>query len=152
MAHKIKPENISKMADKIIQKHAYKNGTFLHLPMYDGISIIAAYYFWMPIYKMLVKAELIDSDLIAGEFMIQNEFAVSKGKIYWPPIDEEREVFDLTCMGFDLLANLIDEVNWLNIIPSPPGDHSSFTVKNSFIKQCYPPVKTKREKKQTNEH
>lgn len=143
MAQKIQPEDISKIAEKIIKQHAYKNGVYLHLPIHDGISLIAADYFWLGTYKILIKAGLIDKNLNVSEFMLKNGFAVTWHQIEEVDVDTEPIELDLppendylTCMGFDFLMNLMQMVSNDNQKLIPPGESGSWTEKIEFIK-CY---------------
>lgn len=124
MAQKIKPENISTTAEKIIKKHARKKKGNKYCLLKDGINTVAGNFFWLPVYKMFIQSGLIDPMLTANDFMINKGFAVSWNELKGEPVGIGGERFCLTPMGLDFLSALISEVHWDNLWLAPPGTWS----------------------------
>jgi hypothetical protein len=120
MAQKIHPQSISATAERIINKHARKKSKVKNPPLLsEGTSGIAGLFFWLPVFKMLVKAELIDKELNPGKFMTDNGFVTTYEEVTGVKAEPFTEQFVLTDMGLDFLYNIIDEVSWENLHVRP---------------------------------
>ncbi|MDB5133428.1 MAG: hypothetical protein JWP37_31 [Mucilaginibacter sp.] len=82
----------------------------------EALTVAAGKYFWLPIYKMLKKQKIINSRLVPGEILMENDFAfVSFTRtVEGLECPFPKEEFFVTSGGLDFIMTWIEYMVWGN--------------------------------------
>jgi|GEM_PF-2891018 len=105
---------VSDTNDKVFQRKDQELYPFELYRIEDALKRVVSKFFWVPVFSILKTNQVIDDDLIPGDWMLKCRFAITfrPDFIEGEPDKYMPEEYYITSLGLDFLLTLIDTMVW----------------------------------------